>query len=327
LLNYYKNDIKEMIHWIKHSNGLMERYDLIQKAFDDHFAGRYYASIPLFLIIIDGAVNDFTRSKGFFAEGTDVTAWDCLVGCSDGLVKLKGIFNKGRNKTNTEEVLMPYRNGILHGRDLNYANEYVSCKCVALLFAISDWVKMKDSECQRKAKMEKEMNSPSIRDSFSKMKNNAKDRLEIEKWEPRTIIIGTTIKACGEKNDYLDYPYLLTIFDMFDAWENNNYGKLSILLKNIFSFRKSDKMRAGECRELFQSKKFESFEIQEVEERACALSRVLVKVKWTVNEKLFNELLEFGCVYQNNNDETALPWRDNGEWIITPWKVQGLYKL
>ena len=253
-----------MIHWIKHSNGLMERYDLIQKAFDDHFAGRYYASIPLFLIIIDGAVNDFTRSKGFFAEGTDVTAWDCLVGCSDGLVKLKGIFNKGRNKTNTEEVLMPYRNGILHGRDLNYANEYVSCKCVALLFAISDWVKMKDSECQRKAKMEKEMNSPSIRDSFSKMKNNAKDRLEIEKWEPRTIIIGTTIKACGEKNDYLDYPYLLTIFDMFDAWENNNYGKLSILLKNIFSFRKSDKMRAGECRELFQSKKFESFEIQEV---------------------------------------------------------------
>ncbi|SPF40046.1 hypothetical protein SBF1_2130001 [Candidatus Desulfosporosinus infrequens] len=58
---------------------------------------------------------------------------------------------------------------------------------------------------------------------------------------------------------------------------------------------------------MFQNKKFESFEIQEAEERACALSRVLVKVKWTVNEKLFNELLEFGCVYQNNDGETALP--------------------
>ncbi|MBP1536048.1 MAG: hypothetical protein IK999_18305, partial [Ruminococcus sp.] len=80
LLSFYKNDVKEVIHWIKNkAKPFMDRYDLIQKAFDDHFNKRYYASIPLFLIIIDGAVNDFTQSKGFFAEGTDVTAWDCLV--------------------------------------------------------------------------------------------------------------------------------------------------------------------------------------------------------------------------------------------------------
>lgn len=54
----------------------MERYELINKALDGYFAGRYYASIPLFLIIIDGSVNDYTKSKGFFAEGTGVTAWD-----------------------------------------------------------------------------------------------------------------------------------------------------------------------------------------------------------------------------------------------------------
>lgn len=45
---------------------------------------------------------------------------------------------------------MPYRNGILHGRDLNYANEYVSCKLLALMFAVADWMKMKNSEEQRK---------------------------------------------------------------------------------------------------------------------------------------------------------------------------------
>ena len=103
-------------------------------------------------------MNDYTKSKGFFAEGTDVTAWDCLVGCSDGLTKMKGIFNKGRNKTNHEEIRVPYRNGILHGRDLNYGNEYVSCKCVALMFALADWMSMKDSEERRKAKFEKENN-------------------------------------------------------------------------------------------------------------------------------------------------------------------------
>ena len=126
LLDYYKNDVKENVRYFRHkAKPFAERFDLLSKAFDDHFAERYHASVPLFLIIIDGAVNDFTKSKGFFAEGTDVTAWDCLVGCSEGLTKLKGIFNKGRNITNHAEIRLPYRNGILHGRDLNYANEYL----------------------------------------------------------------------------------------------------------------------------------------------------------------------------------------------------------
>ena len=49
-------------------------------------------------MIIDGAVNDYAKSKGFFAEGTDVSAWDCLVGCSSGLSKIKNIYCKGRKK-------------------------------------------------------------------------------------------------------------------------------------------------------------------------------------------------------------------------------------
>ena len=137
LINYYTDDVSKIVHWIKNSSdAFFVRNNLIDRFFEDHFAGRYYASVPLALIIVDGAVNDFTKSKGFFAEGTSVDAWDCLVGCSDGLSKLKGIFNQNRTKTNTERITLPYRNGILHGRDLNYANEYVSCKCVALMLAL-----------------------------------------------------------------------------------------------------------------------------------------------------------------------------------------------
>ena len=137
LIQYYQTGVKDIIHWLKNkAKPFRERYELIKCAFDDHFAERYHASVPLFLIIIDGSVNDYTKSKGFFAEGTDVSAWDCLVGCSDSLTKLKNIFNKGRNKTNNDEIRLPYRNGILHGRDLNYANKYVSCKCISLMFAL-----------------------------------------------------------------------------------------------------------------------------------------------------------------------------------------------
>lgn len=93
LINYYKTDVNKIIHWIKNSSAAFAvRNNLIQRFFEDHFAERYHASVPLGLIIVDGAVNDFTKSKGFFAEGTAVDAWDCLVGCSDGLSKLKSIF-------------------------------------------------------------------------------------------------------------------------------------------------------------------------------------------------------------------------------------------
>lgn len=126
LIGYYQNEIKDVIMFLPSSSKAFSiRYDLIHQFFDDHFAKRYYASVPLGLIIIDGAVNDCTKEKGFFAEKTSLDAWDCLVRCSNGLQKLKDIFNASRKKTTTEKITLPYRNGILHGRDLNYANEYV----------------------------------------------------------------------------------------------------------------------------------------------------------------------------------------------------------
>ena len=81
LIDYYKSDVKEITHWIKNSSKeFSDRYNLLQAFFKNHFDKMYYSSVPLGLIIIDGAVNDFTKSKGFFAEGTNVDAWDCLVG-------------------------------------------------------------------------------------------------------------------------------------------------------------------------------------------------------------------------------------------------------
>lgn len=84
LLDFYSSEVKDNISRLK-VGPFKERYHLIQNAFDDHFAKRYSASVLEFLSIIDGTVNDFTKSKGFFAEGTDVTAWDCLVGCNESL--------------------------------------------------------------------------------------------------------------------------------------------------------------------------------------------------------------------------------------------------
>lgn len=286
----------------------------------------YYASVPLGLIIVDGAVNDFTKSKGFFAESTVVDAWDCLVGCSDGLAKLKGIFDQNRTKTNTEAITLPYRNGILHGHDLNYANEHVSCKCVSLMFAVADWMKMKDSEQTRKAKYEKTVNPPPIRESLARLRENKQIQAEISSWKKRTVIVGKDIPPFGKVEDYIEYPYVAKVIEMLFAWKNKNYGKLSMHLQEVFPSNLSAGKRAGECRKLFESKTLNAFEIIETEEHACALSKVVVKVSWTNNRDKKEAVLTFGCVYKNTTEKVAVPWRNNGEWVLMPWNIQGLYQ-
>ena len=252
---------------------------------------------------------------------------DCLIGCSNALTKLKNIFNKSRNKTNHKMIKMPYRNGILHGRDLNYANEYVSCKCLALMFAVADWMRMKDSEEDRKKEYNEATNLPPLRELLIQRRNNKEVQKEIEAWERRNICIGKDIPKSGSVENYKEYPYIIVVIKMLDAWRDNNYGDLSKYLNRLFSKSISDGKRAGECRKLFEDKQLISFELVEIEERACSLSKVVVKVMWKENEKVKGTELTFGCCYKNNENqsEVAVPWRNNGEWIMIPWDVQGLY--
>ena len=72
-----------------------------------------------------------------------------------------------------------------------------------------------------------------------------------------------------------------------------------------------------------------SFKLIDVEERACALSKIVVEVRWKENDKVKESKLVFGCAYQENEEESeiSVPWRDNGEWIIMPWDMNGLYSL
>ena len=51
----------------------------------------------------------------------------------------------------------------------------------------------------------------------------------------------------------------------------------------MFSSSLSAGKRAGECRTIFENKILNCFEIIEVEERACALSKVVVRVSFTTD--------------------------------------------
>ena len=328
ILKYYMKDVKDVIGRLKNKAKPFEaRYKLIQKSFEEHFAGRYYSSIPLFLIIIDGAVNDYTKSKGFFAEGTDLSAWDCLVGCDDSLSKMKEIFNSKRTKTNTERITVPYRNGIMHGRDLNYDNEYVSCKSIALMFAIADWINLKGSEKTRKQEYDKKENKLSFLELCKKNNENRKEREKISKWKKREITIDKDISSTPSIEECADFPYLIPLIEAFNAWDKKNYGLLSKKFRKLFFLNLSETKCAGECRKTFESKQFVSFSILEIEERAVASTRILAKATWIADNKETTTELAFNSIYQDENERPASPWNNNGEWVLYPWKTQGLFLI
>ena len=88
----------------------------------------------------------------------------------------------------------------------------------------------------------------------------------------------------------------------------------------------SEKKRAGECRKLFENKLLDKFEIIEIEERACALSKIVIRVDWSNAETEKNAQLTFGCAYETKFESVGVPWRNNGEWVLIPWDIAGLYK-
>ena len=146
IADYYIKNSKNDKRFIQYSsNEFRRRANIIDEAFEAYQNKKYCSAVTLFLTIADGVINDFTKNKGFFTEGLNLDCWDCLVESDKGLKKIKDIYNLPRKKTNEEEITMPYRNGILHGRELNYGNKFVAGKCIVMLLAISEWIKNKNT--------------------------------------------------------------------------------------------------------------------------------------------------------------------------------------
>jgi len=157
LADYYTSEnLKWLTRQLKSTPEFQKRYELIRLAYEDTIAQRFHSAVPVVLMIIDGGVNDIDKNKGFFTETTDLTAWDSIAAHSTGLSRLRDILNKGRNRTNTEEIFLPYRNGILHGRDIAYANKHVAAKCWLTLIAINDWGKALEKNKKNPLKEAKE---------------------------------------------------------------------------------------------------------------------------------------------------------------------------
>lgn len=323
LINYYSDSekigilIKRLIYFKE----FQPRKDLFLKALDDHFNERYHSSVPLFLMMIDGFVNDIEQ-YGFFTDKVDINIWDTIVGHESNMGKIHEILNKGRKKTIEEYIDLPYRNGILHGRDLGYANSKVSAKSLGILFSLRDWA---DAIGEGKRQNEKEFALPSLRESFEEMKQGMEqfeeNRIEREYmsnvWKPREINVGFNFPSNGSVEDYeIDSPERKMVEFLFFLLRNN-YGKLATCITNLTKQEETISKWAGELRQVFEGKHLIKYELIEVKDIAAAVSEIKVFLEFkSEKDLLFKDIRVFRLLYQDTQSNPVIRGYSDGEWKI-----------
>lgn len=153
LEDYYNQDLDFHLRGLWLLPRVRQRQPLLELAFQDHKAGRYHASVPVVLAQVDGIVFDLF-DKSFYERGAKKVAHlqanETIVGDPTGLPALAQLLSKNRSKTKEVPISLPYRHGILHGRDLGYATRRVSIKAFSTLLALRTWIVAVDRGEQNK---------------------------------------------------------------------------------------------------------------------------------------------------------------------------------
>ena len=202
------------------------RMTLAQKALTDYREGRYRACVLVVLALMDGMVNElFLKAKGkrqgLSAEGVNLEAWNSVSAHSKGLGKVVPILMKGRNKTVTQQIDMPYRHGIMHGMDLGYDNKIVAAKTWATLFSLRDWAIKVEKGATEASSPEKPLN---IADLVRQIKKNQEDQHLLQKWKPRDIKPGRDIPVSGKSENYEEGSPEKLLAEFLGYWQDGNYG-------------------------------------------------------------------------------------------------------
>jgi len=306
LLDYFSpENVEKMLFFLKSCKELRERYRFIEYALEDYKAKRYYSTIPLLLMVIDGAVSD-TIQKGFHAKNIDLNVWDAITSVDGGIDTVKKIFQKSRKKTTTESITLPYRHGILHGRDLSYDTYEVAAKAWCFLFIVSDWIKSKSSEHRRKEKFIKETRIPPLKELLDKLVEVQKIKEKMAEWSPRnideqyikSINSGTTVDSSLPEYTAIEYCNL---------WCKKNYGYMS----NLYSL--PWKQQPKELREQYDWLDVNSFQILSINDDAPAISEILVKIYLKDSN---SKECKLRLIYENKAGD-ALPRNvEGGSWKI-----------
>lgn len=311
LIDYYDQTLKWKINFISGVPEFKPRMRLIELALEDFYQHRYHSTIPILLMMIDGIVNDITKDLGLFAEKVDTSAWDSIAAHDSGLGELSRLLGRTRKKTNLESIDVPYRHGIMHGKELAYDNKLVAVKTWALLFVVRDWIIARKKTSHSGAKPER-----TIEESFEALRQIQQTKDLIENWQAREINVGTNVPCKGGQDEYsTNSPEQFTI-KFISYWMKKNYGKMAEMIVRSNSLRDTDKKLAGQLREAFEGIELIDYTLIQIQDIAPVVTEVTANVTMKLTSKIESKNLTFRWIYMGQDDILIVRGQEGGQWFL-----------
>lgn len=283
------------------------RLDLVEKAYEDYQAGRYYATVLLLIAVMDGTVNDIEQSqrRGLHArDAEEMIAWDSVTAHHLGLKHAHATFTRSFRKTTTDEVTELYRNGIVHGTVVNFDNVVVATKAINRLFAVTDWAINLLEQAEPKPQ------EPSLSELLAKRAETQRDIKVIDAFSPS----GQAATDAPSDGDEV----VAVVREFLEAWQGKNYGAVSNAFMRFGSASGSVGQLAGEAKNLYRDFHLTDFSIKHVRHTAACVT--LVDADLTVSGARHS--VELRWVHSNDQGEVAVPGRA-GAWRLAPYGPTG----
>lgn len=319
LIDIYTENLELSIQMILHMEEMRPRKKLLELSYEDYLAERYHSCILLLFTIIDGFVVDTKEIDGnkcFFAKGEELYAWDSIAAHKTGLNELRKILYQNRSSTNAEEIDIPYRNGIMHGRDLSFANKKVAIKLWATLFSLRDGIiaikKGKNPKKTRNFDLMKELQDNKIRQSI------------LNDWKPRILQVNVNFPESGDPSEYQDESPEKTLVEFFEGWKNENYGLMVQKLNHRFFEEETPGKRVNELKTgIFENKQIENYSIINITDDSAIITDIKVNLTIHKEDNEVSKEINFRIIYEREDGEMELRGMGNGSWNI----YNGIYDL
>lgn len=302
---YSPEQIEQEIMFLHGVDCARPRMDLIRLCLQDYKESRFHAVVPVLLMIMDGIVND-TVGRGMHSDTQELDAWDSIAAIDNGLKVIHDTFRKGRYKTRTDEISEPFRNGILHGLDLGYANINVAVKCWHYLFVIRDWASSKADEEERIVKFSIEKQPVDIRKLARQIHQTESVKRALSIWAPKHH----TKEYLDDLGSHKTLPSSdepeYVVLQFFKFLNKKNFKDLSELFWEKSYGDKTN--RIPRVRNEFKEKSYILRKISKINQDSPVICEISVETNACT--------LEFRMLYQTHDEGIAMPSLKNGKWAI-----------
>ncbi len=283
------------------------RADLLRFASEDFAAGRYHAVVPIVLAQIDGIVAD-VAGRNLFNKTEHIlpklVAWDSISAQEGGLPDLVELMASPRFKTTAGPIEVPYRHGILHGRDLGYATKIVAVEAWAALFSLRDWaIKFEQGETSPPPVEP----APNLRDTLERLADVERQRRQIEAWEPRSDI---ALPPPGAE-PAADTPEAAAMAWLRE-WQERDFAAMASWTQVRRQERRTGLASALEA--MFGFREMAGFEIVGIRDAAAALSEVTAELTFAGDEP--SALMTANVILEDEAGRPVVRGSGPGRWGV-----------